>query len=527
MKVPGLHERASGVLLHPTSLPGPHGSGDLGAEARRFARWLHAAGQRWWQMLPVAPVGYGNSPYSALSAFAGSPLLVSLEGLVEDGLLPAAGLAGAPRFPRDRVDFAAASAFRGRHLRRAFAAFASRPGRRRRAFEAFCARNASWLDDFALYAALKEHQGLRAWTEWPEDLRRRERPVLRSVRRTLASELEFHRFCQWIFDRQWRALRMACRALGIALLGDVPLFVAHDSADVWAHPELWKLDARGRPTVVAGVPPDYFSETGQRWGNPLYRWDRMAGDGYRWWVDRLRITLERFDAVRLDHFIGFLRAWEIPASEPTAVRGRYVRGPGDALFDALEAALGAPLPLVAEDLGVVTPEVKALRDRYGLPGLRVLQFAFGTDVSAPDFLPHNYPRRTVVYTGTHDNDTTVGWFRDEGGGTRTRAQIERERRAALDYVGGPPEAIHWSLIRAALLSVADLAVVPAQDLLGLGSAARMNRPGEPRGNWEWRLIAGSLGAALARRLAHLTRLSGRMPEATSRPPARRPRARRA
>src|SRR5262249_22440719 len=326
-----------------------------------------------------------------------------------------------------------------------------------------------------------------------------------------ADELRFEVFCQWRFDEDWAALRARAHELGLALVGDVPIFVAHDSADVWANPELFHLDAEGRPTHVSGVPPDYFSTTGQRWGNPLYRWPRLRRTGYRWWLDRLATTLARFDAVRLDHFIGFERYWEIPASEPTAIHGVWRPGPRAHFFETVRRRLGGRLPLIAEDLGLVTPAVKALRDRFELPGIKLLQFAFGTDPSAPDFLPHVYPRRAVVYTGTHDNDTTVGWFNEKpgAGSTRTPADVEKERATALGYLGSDGRAIHWDMIRMTLLSVADVAIVPAQDLLGLGTESRMNLPARADGNWEWRARPGALDGRLAERLGSLTRTYGR------------------
>lgn len=504
-----LHERASGVLLHVSSLPGPHGVGDLGAEARAFADWLAAAKQRWWQTLPVGPLGYGNSPYSAHSAFAGNPLFVDLDALVDAGLLAARELE-APRFPAGRVDYPAAAQLRDQALRRAFAAFqrAGPPPE----FARFCEREAAWLEDHALYMALKRGHGLQAWTSWPAPLRDRAPQALARAREELAGELAYERFCQWLFDSQWASLRAHCTSRGVALLGDLPIFVAHDSADVWAHRELFMMDASGNPTHIAGVPPDYFSATGQRWGNPLYKWDVLRAQGFDWWVARMAQMLHRFHAIRLDHFIGFVRFWQIPASEPTAMNGRWLPGPGAALFDTLREKLGA-LPLVAEDLGAVTPEVTALRERFHFPGLRILQFAFGTDPQAPTFKPHNYPRSTVVYTGTHDNDTTVGWYNDPGGpGTpRSPEQTELERRACRAYLGTGGQEIHWEMIREAQKSVAELCVVPMQDVLGLGSEARMNRPGLAEGNWEWRLESKALTPELAARLAALAELYDRAP----------------
>lgn len=495
-----LSERGSGILLHPTSLPGPHGCGDLGVEAHRFLDFLAGARQRWWQMLPVGPVGFGNSPYSALSAFAGNPLLIGLEGLVEAGLLEERS---PPRLPRDRVDYARTAAHRDRRLREAFSRF-GRKGRAR--FRRFCEEQEAWLEDWALYRSIKQMHGERPWGEWEPALRDRKPAALERVRGELAEEIAFRRFEQWLFEEDWTRLRARAAELGIGLIGDLPIFVAHDSADVWANRELFHLDRTGMPTVIAGVPPDYFSATGQRWGNPLYRWSRLRRSGYGWWVERLRQMLHRFDAVRLDHFIGFCRYWEIPAAEPTAMHGVWRPGPGAHFFETVQGALGAEeLPLIAEDLGVVTPEVTALRERFGFPGIRILQFAFGSDPQAPTFKPHAFVRNSVVYTGTHDNDTVVGWFHDPGGGgsSRSPAQAREEREYANRYLGCPGGDIHWEMIRALFASVAHLAIVPLQDVLGLGSEARMNLPGTLEGNWEWRFRRRDLTSSLATRLGQL------------------------
>src|SRR3954470_3762702 len=493
-RLPKLSDRTSGVLLHPTSLPGGPEGGQLDGEARAFVDFLAAAGQSWWQMLPVGPTGYANSPYSAQSAFAGNPALVALDRLQEDGLLAAS----------DRGK---------RHedaLRVAFAAF--RHGGANREFKSFTAESAPWLEDFAVYRAIKRAHGETQWTLWPAPLRDREARALAAARKTFADEIAFVRFVQWRFARDWQALRDHAHARGVALIGDIPIFMAHDSADVWKKRELYHLNRSGEAVLISGVPPDYFSETGQRWGNPLYRWDRMRRTGYAWWIARFRATLAAFDAVRLDHFIGFTRYWAIPGNEPTAINGRWRRGPGPHFFKAVRRALREPhLPLIAEDLGVVTPEVRALRDEFGLPGIKILQFAFGTDPNAPDFLPHNYPRNAVAYTGTHDNDTTAGWFHDPGSGTRSAEQTEKERRTTLTYLGHDPAApieaagreIHWQMIRTILMSVGNVAIIPAQDLLGLGSEARMNRPGVERGNWAFRLAGGALTPAIADRLRAL------------------------
>ncbi len=467
-------------------------------------------------MLPVGPPGFGESPYSAESSFAGNPMLVSVDDLVTAGWLDRASAAPDVPLRRDRMDFPPSEAHRMHRLRAAFSAFSLREGDSS-AFLSFCARNASWLDDFALFRALKREHGGAPWTQWAAELRDREATALAGARLRLERDIAFEKFVQYVFDRQWQALREHAAARNIGLIGDVPIFVAHDSADVWQSPGDFFLDARGEPTVVAGVPPDYFSATGQRWGNPLYRWRRMKQNGYRWWIDRLRATLQRFDAVRLDHFIGFARYWRIPAGEPTAVRGRWIKGPGADFFDALRAALG-DLPFIAEDLGVATPAVYALRDRYRFPGIKILQFAFGDDPAAPSFLPHNYPRRAVVYTGTHDNDTTCGWFHAAGGqgSTRTATQAQAERHATLQYLATEGKEIHWDMIRTALASVARLAIFPMQDLLGLGSESRMNLPGTSAGNWTWRVEEHALTDALATRLGRLTRTYGRAGHAAAR-----------
>jgi 4-alpha-glucanotransferase len=491
-RLPKLSDRTSGVLLHPTSLPGGWESGDLGAEARAFVDFLADAGQSWWQMLPVGPTGYANSPYSAQSAFAGNPLLIDSERLVADGYLS----------EKDR------RLARSEQLKNAFQAHLTGGGSRGRAFQAFVKAARPWLEDFALYRAIKSMHGEAQWTLWPAPLRDRHPATLARFKAEHSEEIEFVHFVQWRFAGDWRALRDYAHTRGVALIGDIPIFMAHDSADVWKTRDLYHLDRSGEPTLVAGVPPDYFSATGQRWGNPLYRWDRMRRKGYAWWIERFRATLSEFDAVRLDHFIGFSRYWAIPGHEPTAINGRWRRGPGPQFFKAVRRALHeAHLPLIAEDLGVVTPEVRALRDAFGLPGIKILQFAFGTDPNAADFLPHNYPRNAVVYTGTHDNDTTAGWFHDPGSGSRSPEQTETERRTALAYLGRPDgdrRDIHWHMIRAVLMSVANVAIIPAQDLLGLGSESRMNRPGTDRGNWSFRLAPGALTPAIAERLRQLS-----------------------
>ncbi len=517
-----LDRRGSGVLMHPTSLPGPPGHGDLGPAARRLADLLASARQSWWQMLPVVPPGACDSPYQSTSAMAGSPWLISPELLAEEGRLDRRDLTGAPAAGgasaeparsaenAETADYEESARWREPLLREAFARFERSRRSARDHLEPFRRRNRRWLADFALFSALRTRHQEAPWTDWEPALHRREPAALARARRDLAPEIRYHEFLQYQFDRQWSALRDHCRRRGVGLIGDIPLFVSHDSADVWAHQDLFRLDARGRPTQVAGVPPDYFSSTGQLWGNPLYRWDRMRRRGFDWWLLRLESAFRRFDAVRVDHFIGLHRGWEVPAGAGTASEGRYRPGPGAAFLRTVFRRLG-PVQLIAEDLGVVTPEVKALRDRFGLPGLRVLQFAFGDDPEAPSYQPHNHPPASVVYTGTHDNDTTVGWFSDPGSeaSTRTPEAIRRERAFALAYLGTSGREIHWEMIRLAWMSVARTAIAPAQDLLGLGSRARMNRPGVAEGNWRWRLREGALDEWVARRLREMTTTYGR------------------
>ncbi len=504
-------DRRSGVLLHPTSLPGAHGAGELGAAAHRFAAWLHSAGQRLWQVLPLGPTGYGDSPYQALSGRAGNPLLVSLEDLRDEGWLEDADLAGAPGGSADAADLGGALAWKRSRLAKAARVFGARAGAEPAAdLEAFRAREASWLPDWALFAVLKEAHGGRAWTEWPAPLAHREPAALETARARWADAIRAEELAQWWFFRQWRALRTRCHALGIALMGDVPIYVAHDSVEVWTRRDLFRLDGRGAPAAVAGVPPDYFSATGQLWGNPLYDWEAVEREGFRFWVERIRGALALVDRVRIDHFRGFEAYWEVPAGARDASGGRWVPGPGARVFEALERELG-PLPLVAENLGVITPAVEALRRRFRLPGMAVLQFAFGNDPQAPTFQPHNYERDTVAYTGTHDNDTVMGWWTGGAGDSvRSAEDVAREKAFAKAYLGTDGREMSWVMIRALLASVADTAIVPVQDVLGLGSEARMNTPATTGRNWRWRLREGALGDAHAERLAGLCRTYGRL-----------------
>ena len=474
--------RSAGILLHPTSLPGRFGIGELGAQARRFVDFLADAGQSLWQILPLGPTGYGDSPYACFSAFAGNPLLLDLPRLADEGDVDPDDLTAAPAFPDDHVDFGSVIPFKVAVLRRAARRFRQHAaGARREAFDRFCAENAAWLDDYALFMALKDARDGAVWNTWDWPLASRQPDALDEWRLRCDDTVFSERYAQFQFARQWAELRDYANAKGIRIVGDIPIFCAFDSADVWAHPELFWLDQRLRTTVVAGVPPDYFSDTGQLWGNPLYRWDVVAADGYAWWLERVRQALRSVDIVRLDHFRGFAAYWEVPAGEQTAVNGRWVDGPGAAFFEALEAALGE-LPLIAEDLGLITPDVHALRDSFALPGMVVLQFAFGAGATNT-YLPHNHRANLVVYTGTHDNDTTVGWHQ----------ALEPEVREHLcRYLGPVDEPIHRAMIRAAYRSVADVAIVPLQDVLALGPEARMNTPGHFGRNWTWRLRPGQL-----------------------------------
>lgn len=492
-------DRAAGILLHPTCLPGAHGSGDLGAAAYRFVDWLVQAGQSLWQILPLGPTGLGNSPYMSPSAFAGNALLIDLEELAERGWLHADELTPDAAFDAPRIDFARVVPWRTSRLELAAARFAvTADGTDRDAFAAFRDRHASWLDDYALFMALCDERPGRSWCDWDAGLAQRDPAALREATRRVGVRIAFHAFCQWRFFEQWARLKAYANTRGIRIIGDAPIFVSHQSADVWARPALFELDARGEPSVVAGVPPDYFSATGQRWGNPLYRWHAHADTGYAWWIERVRHAFELVDILRIDHFRGFAKYWEIAATEPTAVHGQWRSGPGAAIFKAITQALG-PLPIIAEDLGLITPDVIALRQRFGLPGMLVLQFAFDGK-SDNLYLPHNHRPDSVVYTGTHDNDTTVGWWSKASASERTHAA------AYLDTDGAQ---IHWTLIRAALASVASGAIIPLQDVIGLGSDSRMNLPGQADGHWAWRFDSAQLRDADAFRLAALSRLYGR------------------
>lgn len=491
--------RSSGVLLHPTSLPGPFGIGDLGPSAYRWVETLAAMRQSWWQVLPLGPTGAGDSPYQSFSAFAGSINLLSPELLERDGLVSSSFWAG-QHFPEDRVDYPHAAAFKKALLRAAWDSFRQgKAPRLKEEFEAYTRTEAGWLGGYALFMAVRDSLGGASLPEWPAELLRRNPAAVAAAEKTLADAVGMHKFGQFLFDRQWKALKQYAADRGVRIIGDAPIFVALDSADVWANPDEFLLDADRRPTVVAGVPPDYFAAEGQHWGNPIYDWERMAKTGYSWWVARVLRGLDQVDLIRLDHFRGFRQAWHIPAGEKTAKNGKWVDGPGAALFERLRTAAGG-LPLIAEDLGLITPDVDALRESLGLPGMKVLQFALETPKN--QYWPHNYDRRCVCYTGTHDNDTTSGWW----------ATLDETGRGYLGaYIGRWVEDPAWDMIRLAWGSVAEIAVAPLQDILSMGSEARMNRPGVAEGNWQWRFRANQLGQGHIDRLRGLTELYNRLP----------------
>ena len=484
--------RNAGILLHPTSLPSPHGIGDLGPEAHRFLDFLSQAGLKIWQVLPLGPTGYGDSPYQCFSAFAGNPALIYAPG--EGG-----------EFPAHTIDFQRVIPHKQALLRSAIDRFVPDA-----AYAAFVEREIDWLDDFSLFMALKQAHGGIAWTDWEPGAAQRDPAALAEWRVKLAESIERIRREQYFFFAQFQVLKEAAAARGIQLMGDLPIYVAHDSADVWANRDLFKLKPDGRLLTQAGVPPDYFSATGQLWGNPIYDWDALAKTGYAWWIRRMRAAFQLFDLVRIDHFRGFEAFWEVPGDEVTAINGTWTPGPGAALFEAIEGALGK-LPIVAENLGLITPAVEALRERFGFPGMSILQFAFGGDGQASEFKPHNFPRDRVVYTGTHDNDTTMGWWNSTGAGDSTRSadDVSREKSYAMRYLNTDGREMHWVLIRTALASVANTVLIPMQDVLGLGSEARMNLPGRQAGNWGFRFAWEQVTPEITTRLRELVTLYDR------------------
>ena len=491
--------RSGGILLHPTSLPGPYGIGDLGPQAYRFVDWLVSTGSKLWQVLPLGPTGYGDSPYQCFSAFAGNPYLISLDALVQDGLLTPDDLKKMPKFEASRVDYGLLIPWKLGLLHQTFSRLSSASKAFREEFEQFRAGNTSWLEDYALFMALKEANGGGAWSDWSESLRTREPSVMEKARKDHTEDILRYSFYQFLFFRQWNKLRRYANEKGIKIIGDIPIFIAYDSADAWAHPELFFLGQDSLPTVVAGVPPDYFSATGQLWGNPLYRWDVHKKSGYAWWLERFRSVLNFVDVVRLDHFRGFAGYYEIPFGAPTAETGQWRTGPGKHFFNTVSKKLSdsqnGTLPIIAEDLGVITPDVVELRDGFDLPGMRILQFGF-TSPSDP-FLPHNYVRNCVAYTGTHDNDTAIGWFESAPG---------KEQEFALHYLNSDGSNFAWDLIRAVWSSVAAYALAPMQDFLSLGTEARMNFPSRLGGNWEWRMSEEDLSDDLAKRLLEFNEL---------------------
>ncbi len=489
--------------MHITSLSSSHGIGDLGAEAYRFVDFLENSGQRFWQILPLNPtdLAYDNSPYHSISAFAFNPLLISLEKMTEKGwLIP--GEINAPRFPVQKVDFQKVHAWKSDLLRKAFLRF--REMNDRRSYQSFCESNAHWLYDYALFRALKEKHALRSWTTWPRELRDREAHALESARKSLADEIDMHQFFQYVFNEQWNSLKSYCREKKVEIIGDIPIYVDHDSVDVWTHPELFKLNQEKNPIAVSGVPPDYFSETGQLWGNPVYDWEENRSSDFDWWIRRIRHNTAFFDRIRIDHFRGLVAYWEVPSGEKTAIRGKWIDVP---VYDFLNTLTQkqAPLPLIAEDLGVITPDVVQVMNHFHLPGMRVLQFGFSEDTRENPHALHNHIRESIVYTGTHDNNTTRAWFEEEAS--------EGDKMRFVEYIGKKPHDadISWEMIRLAMMSVSQIAIIPAQDLLGLGGEHRMNLPGTAQGNWRWRLAPEGLSAEIQERLSRLGCIYGRVP----------------
>jgi 4-alpha-glucanotransferase len=508
-----MKRRGSGILLHITSLPSPYGIGDLGTWAYRFADFLYETQQRFWQVLPLNPTStdQGNSPYSSRSAFAGNPLLISPDLLVEEGFLSRSNLKNIPCFPEGSVDYRAVRKYKKDLFHIAYLNFKDRRKRGWK-FEHFCQENDEWLEDYALFTALKDHLGGAVWSRWPKEIRDRKAKGMVGLKEKFRDRMEMEKFLQYLFFKQWLSLRNYCNRKDIQIIGDVPIYVNYDSVDVWTHPELFKLDRNKKPLAVAGIPPDYFSSTGQLWRNPIYRWDVLKRKNYSWWVKRIAHNLKLFDMIRLDHFKGFVDYWEVPARERTAVHGKWMKGPREDFFNTLLKHFPY-LPFIAEDLGVMTPEVRALRDRFGFPGMRVLQFAFGNDPLAEEYKPMNYIQNCVAYTGTHDNDTLISWiYGKKNYSTRKLDEIRMERKNAFNYLGyqgRKRKDIHWEFIRLLMMSVANWVIISMHDLLGLGENARMNRPAIHKGNWEWRLVRGQLTPSVKKRLVEMTNIYGR------------------
>jgi 4-alpha-glucanotransferase len=496
-----MNSRSSGILLHPTSLSNPYPIGDLGPSATAFVDFLVLSGQSWWQMLPIGPTGIGNSPYQSSSAFAGNQFLLSPDLLIEHGFLNRGDIESHVPGAPGKVDYFAMEQLKLKWFKKAYEQFEKKGGMvKRLEFEAFVRAESFWLNDFSLYLAVRDNEGTGDWTKWARELRTRKPEALVRARKHFTDDIRYHQFIQWQFSIQWKELRAYCESKAVQLIGDIPLFVSHESADVWVHPEIFKLDADGNMTVVAGVPPDYFTKTGQRWGEPVYRWDVLQGQNYNWWIERLRTALGRFGVIRLDHFIGYVRTYEVPSGDLTAENGQYQPGGGSAFFEAVSKALGS-LPFIAEDLGVLTPEVIALREQLNLPGSRVLQFEFESELEKNIFPSKELPVNSVVYTGTHDNDTTEGWY---------RKLPTTQRKSLRKHLGANDQTVVRAMILAAMASRADRVIVPAQDLLDLGTEARMNIPGTVEGNWQWRLKDDALTTELAQRLRNLTGTCGRL-----------------
>lgn len=493
-------KRAAGILLHPTSFPGPYGIGDIGSRAHRWIDFLSGAGCGLWQVLPIGPTGYGDSPYQCFSSFAGNPLLISPDALLREDLLHPDDLYDRPCFPDDHVDFGQVIPWKSGVLDRSFIRFQhTQSPQLKSEMEEFQAVNSGWLDDYALFMALKEAHGGAPWPTWEKPLRQRQPEALSAARKELNVAVERQIYRQFLFYRQWSSLREHAHARNIQIIGDIPIFVAHDSSDVWVHPDLFYLDDTGLPTVVAGVPPDYFAPTGQLWGNPLYRWEVHAKSGYGWWLERIQATLSMVDIIRIDHFRGFAGYWEVPGKAKTAEIGCWTPGPGKDFFHSIRQSLG-DLPIIAEDLGVITPDVVELRDSFNLPGMKIFQFAFDSTPEDP-FLPHNYPVNCVVYTGTHDNDTALGWY---------NRVTEPERAVYRSYMDRDGSKVNWDFIRGVWSSVAIFSLAPMQDFLGLGNEARMNYPGNPSGNWMWRMPANSQNPDLQSKIKQMNYLYSRM-----------------
>ena len=495
-------ERGSGILLHLTSLPSDFGIGDMGSGAYRFIDFLAEAKQRFWQILPLNPIdsAHGNSPYHSSSAFAGNPLLISPEMLCKDGFLNEEDFASKTQFPKGNIDYGSVVAYKEGLLSQAFQHFRKKEASHE--YARFCGENAYWLDDFALFKALKYHFHGAVWNEWPEELRERYPEALTAIERELHETIEQQKFWQYIFAKQWILLRQYCNDKGIQIIGDLPIYVTYDSVDLWTHPELFKLDHDKKPYAIAGVPPDYFSETGQLWGNPVYRWDVLKESRYDWWERRIKHNINLFDFIRVDHFRGFVAYWEVPANAKNAIEGKWVEAPAMDFFDHLRAKI-SPLPIIAEDLGVITPDVQEVMRHFAFPGMKLLVFSFGEDLPTNPYIPHNLERNCVAYTGTHDNNTVRGWIEKEAS--------PGEKKRLFQYLGRevPVEEVHEELVRLVMMSVANTAIFPLQDILGLGEEARMNRPATTEGNWQWRLVDGQLTESVANRLGEMTLIYGR------------------